>query len=100
MNPAHTDQILPVQRRSDGSIDYDHYDTRARLARSFAFHTAGRSIRQFCRMLVASCLGRRRSGQDAGQTPDHVVATPRPQTFVENYLENAHRQQGWFSKAA
>lgn len=100
MNPAHADQILPVQRRSDGSIDYGHYDTRARMARSRAFRTVGRWVRQYCRMAVASCLGRRSGTREAGQTPDHVVAIRRPQTFVENYLEIVHRKQGRYSKAA
>ena len=96
MNPTHTNPAVPVQRRTDGSIDYSHYDARARVARSGAFRAACRSVYLRCRMLAAACLGRPRHRQ----APAHAVTARRPQTFLENYAANAHMRRDRFSKAA
>jgi len=100
MNPTQTNPIAPVRRRPDGSIDYGYYDARARVGRSGAFRAAYRILHLFCRMTLASCLGRQLRGSDIVRAADHVAARPRPQTFLENYTGKAQQHRGWFSKAA
>jgi hypothetical protein len=100
MNPTHTNPIVPVQRRSDGSIDYGYYDARARVARSGAFRATCRSVCLLCHKMIDACLGRRRHGQGATQVVNHVVEPAYPQTFVQNYAANAQQHRDWVSKAA
>ncbi|MBT4907525.1 MAG: hypothetical protein HOK98_07540 [Rhodospirillaceae bacterium] len=93
MNPIHTDTTTPIRRRRDGSIDYGHYDARARVARSGAFRATCRSVRLLCRNIVASLLGRAARGSASASTATHSTIPPRPQTFRENYAATHRRRE-------